>query len=150
MCIRDRLNIGSVQGNFGWGGKFAVNFLYDYRRAPTLQLSNALLGQSQTTVAQLGQTMTRDQIMRQAIGLTPIARASSLGVTMIFSPKWQAAADYRISSVSGTIATPTLPASDATGNIRTLGAQVIGTGVFMPSDVFVLNTSYLTLSLIHI
>lgn len=140
----DKLNIGSVQGNFGWGGKFAVNFLYDYRRAPTLQLSNALLGQSQTTVAQLGQTMTRDQIMRQAIGLTPIARASSLGVTMTFSPKWQAAADYRISSVTGTIATPTLPASDATGNIRTLSGQVIGTGVFMPSDVFVLNTSYLT------
>lgn len=140
----DKLNIGSVQGNFGWGGKFAVNFLYDYRRAPTLQLSNALLGQSQTTVGQLGQTMTRDQIMRQAIGLTPIARASSLGVTMTFSPKWQAAADYRISSVTGTIATPTLPASDATGNIRTLSGQVIGTGVFMPSDVFVLNTSYLT------
>ena len=60
------------------------------------------------------------------------------------SPKWQASADYRISSVTGTIATPTLPASESTGNIRTLSAQLIGTGVFSPSDVFVLNSSYLT------
>lgn len=140
----DKLNIGSVQGNFGWGGKFAVNFLYDYRRAPSLQLTNALLGQPQTTVAQLLQTMSRDQVIVQSIGLTPIARASSLGVTITFSPKWQASADYRISSVTGTIATPTLPASEATGNIRTTSAQLIGTGVFSPSDVFVLNSSYLT------
>ena len=51
---------------------------------------------------------------------------------------------YRISSVTGTNATPTLPASEATGNIRTTSAQLIGTGVFSPSDVFVLNSSYLT------
>lgn len=140
----DKLNIGSVQGNFGWSGKFAVNFLYDYRRAPSLQLSNALLGQPQANVQQLLQTMTRDQVIVQSIGLTPIARASSLGVTVTFSPKWQASADYRISSVTGTIATPTLPASDATGNIRTASAQVIGTGVFSPTDVFVLNASRLT------
>ena len=68
----------------------------------------------------------QDQVIVQSIGLTPIARASSLGVAITFSPKWQASADYRISSVTGTIATPTLPASEATGNIRTTSAQLIG------------------------
>ena len=86
-----------MQGNFGWGGKFAVNFLYDYRRAPSLQLTNALLGQPQATVAQLLQTMSRDQVIVQSIGLTPLARASSPGVTNTFAPKWPASADYRLS-----------------------------------------------------
>ncbi|NOT88708.1 MAG: hypothetical protein HOP03_11045 [Lysobacter sp.] len=139
-----KLNVASVQGNFGWGRKFSVNFLYDYRRSPSLQMTNALLGQPETNLQQLSQTMTQEQIKQQAIGLTPIARSSSLGVTVTLSPKWQVAADYRLSSVTGTIATATLPASEPTGDIKTLSAQVIGTGVFSPSDVFIVNTNYLT------
>jgi tetratricopeptide (TPR) repeat protein len=139
-----KLNVASVQGNFGWGRKFSVNFLYDYRRSPSLQMTNALLGQPETNLQQLSQTLTQEQIKEQAIGLTPVARSSSLGVTMTLSPKWQMSADYRLSSVSGTIATATLPASDPTGDIKTLSAQVIGTGIFAPSDVFIVNTNYLT------
>jgi tetratricopeptide (TPR) repeat protein len=139
-----KLNVASVQGNFGWGRKFSVNFLYDYRRSPSLQMTNALLGQPETNLQQLSQTLTQEQIKQQAIGLTPVARSSSLGVTMTLSPKWQMSADYRLSSVSGTIATATLPASDPTGDIKTLSAQVIGTGIFAPSDVFIVNTNYLT------
>lgn len=140
----DEINIASVQGNFGWGKKFSVNFLYDYRRSPSLQLSNALLGQPETTVRQLSQTLTQEQIKQQAIGLTPVARSSSIGFTATLSPKWQLSADYRLSSVSGTVATPTLPASDPTGDIKAASAQVIGTGIFSPSDVFIVNSSYLT------
>lgn len=139
-----KLNVASVQGNFGWGRKFSVNFLYDYRRSPSLQMTNALLGQPETNLQQLSQTLTQEQIKQQAIGLTPVARSSSLGVTMTLSPKWQMSADYRLSSVSGTIATATLPASEPTGDIKTLSAQVIGTGIFAPSDVFIVNTNYLT------
>lgn len=139
-----KLNIASVQGNFGWGRKFSVNFLYDYRRSPSLQMTNALLGQPETTLQQLSQTMTQEQIRLQAIGLTPVARSSSIGVTLALSPKWQMSADYRLSSVSGTIATATLPASEPTGDIKSTSAQLIGTGIFSPSDVFVVNSSYLT------
>lgn len=139
-----KLNVASVQGNFGWGRRFSVNFLYDYRRSPSLQMTNALLGQPETSLQQLSQTLTQEQIKQQAIGLTPVARSSSLGVSLTLSPKWQMSADYRLSSVSGTIATATLPASDPTGDIKTLSAQVIGTGIFSPSDVFIVNTNYLT------
>lgn len=139
-----KLNIASVQGNFGWGRKFGVNFLYDYRRSPSLQMTNALLGQPQATLGQLSQTLSQEQIKQQAIGLTPVARASSLGMTAALTSKWQVSADYRLSSVSGTTATPTLPASEPTGHIKTTSLQLIGTGVFSPSDVFVVNSSYLT------
>ncbi|TXH64785.1 MAG: hypothetical protein E6Q88_15045 [Lysobacteraceae bacterium] len=139
-----KLNIASVQGNFGWGRKFGVNFLYDYRRSPSLQMTNALLGQPQATLSELSQTLSQEQIKQQAIGLTPVARSSSLGVTSALSSKWQISADYRLSSVSATTATPTLPASEPTGHIKTTSMQLIGTGVFSPSDVFVVNSSYLT------
>ena len=48
------------------------------------------------------------------------------------------------SSVSGTTATATLPASPATGQVKTFSMQAIGTGLFIPSGVLVFNTSYLT------
>lgn len=138
------LNIGSVQGNFGWGKRFSVNFLYDYRRSPSLQMTNALLGQPEATLPLISQRLTQEQIKQQAVGLTPIARSTSVGVTVGLTQKWQLSADYRLSSVSGTIATPTLPASEATGDIKATSVQVIGTGIFAPSDVFVMNSSYLT------
>jgi tetratricopeptide (TPR) repeat protein len=138
------LNIASAQGNFGFGEKLSVNFLYDYRRSPSLQRSNALLGLLGVSLSDLARTQTSDEIKTLALGLTPVSRVSSLGVTYAFTPKWQFGADYRVSSVDGTIATPTLPASPATGNVKTVSTQLIGTSVFVPSGVLVLNSSYLT------
>jgi hypothetical protein len=140
----DKLNILSVQGSSTFTNGASVNFLYDYRRSPTLLMTNALQGQPQTTLAQLQLTMTDSEIMAQAIGLTPISRVALLGGTYPVSKKWQLAADFRISSVSGTIATPYLAASPASGQVKSFSAQAIGTGIVLPSGVLIFNSAYLT------
>ena len=110
----------------------------------SLQMSNALLGETETSLSELQLTMTKDEIEAQALGLTPVSKVAMLGGTVTVSPKWQVSADYRLSSVSGTIATANLPASPDTGQVKTVSAHAIGTGLFSPSSVLVFNTSYLT------
>jgi tetratricopeptide (TPR) repeat protein len=138
------LNIASVQGNWNISPKASMNFLYDYRRSPSLQMSNALLGETETSLSELQLTMTKEEIEAQALGLTPVSKVAMLGGAYTVSPKWQLSADYRLSSVSGTIATANLPASPDTGQVKTISAHAIGTGLFTPSGVLVFNTSYLT------
>lgn len=140
----NELNIASVQGNWSFNKSATLNFLYDYRRSPSLQMTNALLGQPETTLSQLAFTLTQDQIKAQALGLTPVSKVASIGATFMVSPRWQVGGDFRLSSVSGTTATATLPASPATGQVKTFSMQAIGTGLFIPSGVLVFNTSYLT------
>src|SRR3546814_6022044 len=49
--------------------------------------------------------------------------------------------EFRVSSVTGTIATATLPATDGTGNVYSYTLQAIGTGIFSPSTVLVFNAN---------
>ena len=137
-------NIAIVQGNWQFATGTSVSALYDYRRAPTLQLTNALISDpllSITTMVQLlGLSGTRDL----AKAVTPVSRVAFLGVTQQISPQWQLGFDFRQSNLSGTQATPTLPAVPATGNIYTYNVQAIGNGLTNLQDILVVNASWLT------
>jgi len=137
-------NIAIVQGNWQFPTGTSVSALYDYRRAPTLQLTNALISDpllSITTMVQLlGLSGTRDL----AKAVTPVSRVAFLGVTQQISPQWQLGFDFRQSNLSGTQATPTLPAVPATGNIYTYNVQAIGNGLTNLQDILVVNASWLT------
>lgn len=136
-------NIAMVQGTWQFPGGTTFNGLYDYRRTPTLQLSNALIADPsvslQAAIDALGLSNTRTL----AKDLTPISRVVLLGLTQQLSPRWQFGFDYRISSLSGTPATPTLPAVPATGNIYTYTLQAIANGLTPWQDILVLNASAL-------
>lgn len=138
------LNIGSIQGSWTRSGGGTVNFLYDYRRGPTLQLGNALLGETATSLARLRDTMSLDDIRRQALGLSPASRVLLLGTTYPVTTRWQLGIEGRLSSIGGTIATATLPATAGTGDVYTLTLQAIGTGLWLPSSVVVMSGSRLT------
>lgn len=139
-----RLNIGSLQATYNLPDVVTFNALVDYRASPPLQLANAMTGLGVQTIADmLGQIDLRTA-QRYASSLTATSRVASLGVTVPFNKSWQAGLDYRVSSVTGTGATPMMPASPASGEVKTVTGQLIGTGVWGASDVFVVNGSYLT------
>ena len=137
-------NIAIVQGNWQFATGTSVSALFDYRRAPTLQLTNALISDPllsiNTMVQLLGLSGTRDL----AKAVTPVSRVAFLGVTQQISPQWQLGFDFRQSNLSGTQATPTLPAVPATGNIYTYNVQAIGNGLTNLQDILVVNASWLT------
>ncbi len=137
-------NVAIVQGNWQFTTGTGLSALFDYRRSPTLQLTNALVSDPRasidTLVDRLGLSATRDL----AKAVTPVSRVAFFGVTQQISPNWQVGLDYRLSRLSGTQATPTLPAVPATGNINTYNVQVIGSGFTKWQDILVVNASWLT------
>ncbi len=139
-----RINIGSVQATYTVPETITFNALYDYRASPPLQLTNGMAGVNAFTLADLMGQVNLRTAQDYASALTATSRVASLGFTVPFAKTWQAGLDYRISSVSGTGATPALPASDASGDIKTITAQLIASSIWGPSDVFVVNSSYLT------
>lgn len=140
----NRVNVASGQGSLTLSGGAILNALYDYRRSPPLQLTNVLLGSTSPTLQQLLETQTRAQLEREALGLTPISKVLLLGGLVPVSPKWQMGAEFRVSSVSDTVATATLPAAPGTGNVYSYTLQAIGSGIFTPSTVVVFNGNRLT------
>lgn len=138
-----QLNVGSVQGSYQFESGAVLNFLYDYRRSPTLQVSNVLLADPTQTVSRLLDTYSTAELERMALGLTPISKVGLAGFTYPVSPHWQLGAEVRISSLTGTEAVAGLPATPSTGNVYTTTLQAIGTGVFTESGVVTFTGSSL-------
>ena len=137
-------NIAIVQGNWQLATSTSLSVLYDYRRAPTLQLTNALIvdpfSSISTMVQRFGLSATRDLVK----AVTPVSRVAFLGLTQQVSPTWQLGVDVRVSSLSGTPAVLNQPAIPATGNIYTYNVQAIGNGLTKWQDILVVNASWLT------
>ena len=140
----NRINIASAQGTLTFGSGTNFNFLYDYRRSPPLQLTNALLGRPTSSLQDLFDAESPEQIEREALGLTPVSKVLLLGAQHPVTSHWQLGAEFRLSSVSGTIATDSLPATLGTGDVYSYTLQAIGTGIFTPSSVLVFNGVRLT------
>lgn len=137
----NRINIASTQGTLTLKNGASLNLLYDYRRSPPLQLTNALLADPTLSLKDRITAGSRDQLEREALGLTPISEVLLLGALYPVSKHWQIGAEFRVSSVTGTIATATLPAAPGTGNVYSYTLQAIVTGIFSPSTVLVFNAN---------
>ncbi len=138
------VNIGMLQATWQspWGS--SINFLGDYRRSPSLALSNALLTGRNLTLQQFIETFGESDARSQALAVTPVSKVVYVGLTHPFSPRWQAGIDLRVSSLGGTPEIGLLPALPSTGNVYTTSVQLIGTGIFGKNDVLVVNASHLT------
>jgi TolA-binding protein len=136
------LNTVLVQGNWVMDGGTSYTFLYDRRRSPITQLTNAFNITPFRTVGEniangIGLTELRDTSKAS----TPISNLLSIGLTHPLSPQWQIGGDFKISDVSGTSAIGAFPAQPGTGNIYVYSGQAIRTGLFTTNDIVVLNVS---------
>jgi tetratricopeptide (TPR) repeat protein len=138
------INVGMLQGTWQLPSGTALNLLGDYRRSPSLQLSNALLTGTNLTLRELLDTFGTSDVRTQAQQITPISKVMYLGVTQPITPKWLLGADVRVSSLTGTPEIGLLPAAPSTGNVYTYSLQLIGNSLLKQNDVLVLNGSHLT------
>lgn len=136
------VNIAMFQGN--WATESGDNYLMlvDHRKSPTLQISNALFGQTAQSVASLIQSgRSADSLRTDAKALTPTSNLFMVGMTHPYSPRLRLGGDFRISNTSGTGAVGALPASPGTGNIYIYSAQVIGNSLFLENDLGLASAS---------
>lgn len=141
--IFSAINIAMAQGTLQWATGTTVNLLADYRRTPTLQLTNALVADPSISLDELLRDKGTDGTRDQAKALTPISRVYLAGVTQQFGPRWLGGLDLRWSSLSGTPATGVLPETPGTGRIMTYTVQLIGNGLTTMQDILVLGASIL-------
>jgi len=138
------LNIALLQGTLQVGSKTSLNLLIDHRKAPVLQTSNAVIGETDTSIHSQLLTLSEDQLRAQAEARTPTADLIMIGATHNFNPTWQLGGDIKRYNISGTPASGALPATPDTGNVFVYTVQGIGTGLLTKRDVSVLSLSYLT------
>ncbi len=138
------LNTALVQANWQTDSKINYNLLFDRRKSPALQTTNALMGETSTSISALLQRMSESEIRRRALAVTSTSTLSSVGVMAPVSAKWQLGGDVKMSRISATEGTDVMPATPDTGNVLTYTAQTIGTGLFSQRDISVFSVSYIT------
>ena len=140
------VNIAMFQGN--WTNQAGDNYtlLADHRKSPTLQLTNALLGQTTQSIAAalLLPGVTKESLIADAKALTPTSNLFMVGMTHPYSSRLRLGGDFRINNISGTGATATLPATPGTGNMYILTAQAIGNNLLLENDLGVASASYIS------
>lgn len=129
------LNTMMLQATWIAESQTTYNLLLDYRNAPTLQTTNAVLGQSVSSISTLLQTTTEDALHQQARDNTPVSKVFLLGFTRPFNKTWQYGADIRGFSTSDTLLSP-----GTSSTIYTV--QGIGTGLLTQRDISVLSYAY--------
>jgi tetratricopeptide (TPR) repeat protein len=137
-------NIAMIQGNINFPTGTSLNILFDYRRTPTLQLTNALVVDPNQSISQTVQTLGLSETRDIAKAVTPLSRVAFFGVTQQLNQQWTVGGDFRISSLSGTEPIGTnFPGVPSTGNVYTYNLQTIATGLTPYQDILVLNGSVL-------
>ncbi len=136
------MSIAMLQANWLTEAGSNLAFLYDRRRSPPLQVSNASAAYSGVAVADLLDTgISYSDLLEQARKVTPVSDLLSLGLTHPLSRRWQLGADVKLSRVSGTEAVGQLAPSPESGNLWIYTVQGIGTGLANANDVLVASLS---------
>ncbi len=137
-------NITLIQGNWTATSGTSLHALFDRRKTPSLTLSNALLGESDTSIRSQLTTKSYEALKQQALNLTSTTDLHSVGVSQPLTPRWQTGLDVQSARTSSTVGSVNQPGQPDTGTIYTYTGNIIGTGIFTQRDVNVVSISHIS------
>ncbi len=138
------VNAVSLQGSTQLPGQTTVTILLDSRKAPSLQLTNALISSGFTSLKTMLQLQTLDQVTDAARMTTAQAKQGLISVSRPLSEKWQLAGDLRYSEIGALPAVGDFEATPATGAQYGVSLQVTGSNLYSPRDINNFNLSLLS------
>ncbi|MFG6468170.1 tetratricopeptide repeat protein [Roseateles sp. BYS87W] len=138
-------NIVSTQSTWQGADNTIVNVLYDRRATPMLMLGNALFFQNPVaqvqarTLYELLLTQSLPMLRQQVRGTTAFSTQAMVSVSRPITPHWQAGADVRLTNVGALppVADILPNGQPGTGNVWSMGAQLIGTNLYSARDTHV-------------
>jgi len=142
------LNIATVQGTLILEDNSVFTALYDRRALTLLALSNALTFEDPanpgfvTNIRDRLSNTTLELLRRQIKDTTPFVTQAQLSFTTPLTKQWQVGGNVQLTNtgaippVAGVVGFET--GRPATGNIYTLGAQLIGLNLYSSRDTHVL------------
>lgn len=139
------LNAASLQGSLQVGSQTTVTLLLDSRKAPSLEMTNALISYPAASLKELMQIygLTMDQVRGAARATTAEAKQGLLSVSTPVSEKWQLAADLRYSEIGALPQVGDFQATPATGSQYGMTVQLTGNNLYSKRDINNFNLSVL-------
>ena len=129
------LNALSAHASVQADNQTTVTLLVDERRAPSLQLTNALISSGADSLKTLLATETLEQIKADARATSAIARQALVSFARPVDERWQMAMDLRFSEIGALPAVGDFEATPATGAQYTATLQFTGTNLYSARDV---------------
>ena len=143
------VNALSLQGSVQGPGQSTFTLLLDSRKAPSLQLTNALISSGATSLKVLLQTMALSDAMAAARATTAQANQAMFSATKPITDKWQLTGDLQYSAIGALPAVGTFDATPATGAQYGLALQLTGSNLYSKRDINNFNLSLLSTPLFH-
>ena len=131
---------GSMQGPYDT----TITMLVDNRKAPSLQLSDALISTGATSLKTLLQLKSLSQAQADALATAADARQAMISVSRALSQNWQGSMDLRYSDVGALPAVGNFQAQPATGAQYNVSFQLTGSNLYSSRDINGFNVSYIT------
>lgn len=146
------LNIATLQGSWQLPDTTVVNFLYDRRATPVRSLGNILFFQDPLlpaparTISELLGTTPIDMLRGQVNGITSFQTQAMVGFTTPITENWQTGANLNYTNVDEIkpVAVILPNGQPSTGDIWSLGLQLIGTNLYSTRDTHVFNANLLS------
>ncbi len=153
------VNAFSVQGSVQGAGQTTYTLLLDNRKAPSLQMTNALISYGATSLRTLLHILAVTNGMSESEGLnfirdaakatTAKARQMLFSASRPISDKWQATGDFRFSDIGALPQVGQFQATEATGAQYGLSVQLTGSNIYSKRDINNFNLSVLSTPQFH-
>lgn len=131
------LNAAILTGSWTFADKSNIHGAFDYRKSPYLSTWTALQGDIYPSLYSMLRSKTLAEVEELALERTASFTSGSAGFSKPLGETFQFNLDATVTNFSGTHESGGLPATEGTGNEYFLNAQLVGNGVFDPSDLFV-------------
>ena len=138
------LNAFTLQGSTQGPMDTTITVLVDDRKAPSLQLSDALISTGSKSLSALLQTMSLSQAQAMALSTAAQARQAMVSLSRALSPQWQGSMDLRYSEVGALPAVGNFQAQPATGAQYNVSFQLTGSNLYSTRDINGFNVSFIT------
>lgn len=143
------VNAFSVQASMQGAGQTTYTLLLDSRKAPSLQMTNALISTGAVSLNTLLQTQSLEEVLAAARSTTAQARQMLFSVSKPLGEKWQATGDIRFSDIGELPAVGNFEATPATGAQYGLSLQLTGSNLYSKRDINNFNLSLLSTPVFH-
>lgn len=140
------LNAAIFSGTYTLEDQSVLNTALDYRKVPYLSSWNALQGQPFLTLYDMMKFNTKDEIRQLALDRTPTFESAMVSYSRPLNPNWQIGGDATVTYLTGTLPSGGVDGTPASGLEYYVSAQVTGTGIFKPGDLFMGALRYASLS----
>ncbi len=136
------LNIAQLIANARLPFDTSINLVADYRNGPILTTSNALQGQTSTTLEELLLTYTEDEIKQLAKDRTTVFRSVSGTLSKPLTETLLLSLDLAASHLESSPASGGIEATPSTGIEYFYGAQLIANSIFKKGDTSLFGIRY--------